>query len=155
MGKVNDIFANNGITKSIKSLSNNEGINKLIDIMDKDFTGLCLLNLNDFDELYGHNKDGEGYSKAIEELDIDIPILLNKLNLDDLLIITADHGCDPTFTEIGHTRDNVPLILYSRNFKEPKRLDERESLADIAATIADNFKVDKPEIGDSFLDKLQ
>ncbi|MBQ6477387.1 MAG: phosphopentomutase [Bacilli bacterium] len=155
MGKVNDIFANNGITKSIKSLSNNEGINKLIDIMDKDFTGLCLLNLNDFDELYGHNKDGEGYSKAIEELDIDIPILLNKLNLDDLLIITADHGCDPTFTEIGHTRENVPLILYSRNFKEPKRLDERESLADIAATIADNFKVDKPEIGDSFLDKLQ
>jgi len=154
IGKVNDILANNGITKNIKSSSNNEGINKLIEIMTKNFTGLCMLNLNDFDEIYGHNRDGEGYSKAIEELDVEIPIILNKLDIDDLLIITADHGCDPTFQGNGHTRENVPLILYSRSFKKPRKLDPRHSMADIAATIADNFKIEKPEIGESLLNKL-
>ena len=154
IGKVNDIFADNGITKSIKSHSNNEGINKLIDIMDKNFTGLCMINLNDFDEIYAHNKDGEGYAKAIEELDVEIPIILNKLDLEDLLIITADHGCDPTLSNGAHTRENVPLILYSRSFKKPRRLDARESIGDVAATIADNFKIDKPELGESILERL-
>ena len=154
IGKVNDIFEQ-GINKHIKAITNSETVNKLLDIMDKDFNGLCLANLSDFDEVYGHNRDIEGYAKAIEELDVDIPIIINKLNLDDLLIITADHGCDPTFEGSGHTREKVPLILYSRNFKEPKRLEERATIADIAATITDNFKLDESEIGTSFLEELK
>lgn len=154
IGKINDIFEQ-GINKRIKAISNNETVNKLLDIMDKDFKGLCLANLSDFDEVYAHNRDTEGYAKAIEELDVDIPMIINKLNLDDLLIITADHGCDPTLEGSGHTREKVPLILYSRNFKEPKRLEERSTIADIAATITDNFKLDSPEIGTSLLEELK
>lgn len=154
IGKVNDIFPKDQINKKIKALSNNEGVNKLLDIMDKDFKGLCLVNLSDFDELYGHNRDVEGYAKAIEEFDVNIPIILNKLNLDDLLIITADHGCDPTFEGYAHTRENVPVIAYSRNFKEPSRLEERNTLADIAATIRENYELEERELGTSFLDKL-
>ena len=122
--------------------------------MDKKFTGLCMVNLADFDSLYGHSRDVEGYAKAIEELDVDIPIILNKLELDDLLIITADHGNDPTFKGNDHTRENVPVIIYSRNFKEPKRLPQFETLANIGATIAANFAVEQPEIGTSILDEL-
>lgn len=154
IGKINDIFEQ-GINKRIKAISNNETINKLLDIMDKDFKGLCMANLSDFDEVYGHNRDVEGYAKAIEELDVNIPIIINKLNIDDLLIITADHGCDPTKEGSGHTREKVPLILYSRNFKEPRRLEERTTIADIAATITDNFKLDEPEIGTSLLEELK
>ena len=155
IGKVNDIFKNNGITKSIKAINNSEAINKLVDIMNKDFTGLCITNLSDFDEIYGHNRDIEGYAKAIEELDVNIPIILNKLNIDDMLIITADHGCDPTFAGNGHTRENVPVIIYSRNFKEPKRLKELSTLADIGNTIADNFKITELKNGTSFLNELK
>ncbi len=154
IGKINDIFEQ-GINKRIKAITNNETVNKLLDIMNKDFKGLCLANLADFDEVYGHNRNVEGYAKAIEELDVNIPIIINKLNLDDLLIITADHGCDPTMEGSGHTRENVPLILYSRNFKEPRRLEERTTIADVAATITDNFKLDAPEIGTSLLEELK
>ena len=155
IGKVNDIFKNNGITKSIKAINNSEAINKLVDIMNKDFSGLCITNLSDFDEIYGHNRDIEGYAKAIEELDVNIPIILNKLNIDDMLIITADHGCDPTFAGNGHTRENVPVIIYSRNFKEPKRLKELSTMADIGNTIADNFKITELKNGTSFLNELK
>ena len=154
IGKINDIFEQ-GINKRIKAITNNETVNKLLDIMNKDFKGLCLANLADFDEVYGHNRNVEGYAKAIEELDVNIPIIINKLNLDDLLIITADHGCDPTMEGSGHTREKVPLILYSRNFKEPRRLEERSTIADVAATITDNFKLDAPEIGTSLLEELK
>ncbi len=154
IGKINDIFDGEGISKKIKAVDNSEGINKLTDIMDKDFTGLCMVNLADFDSLYGHNRDVDGYAKAIEELDVDIPIILNKLELDDLLIITADHGNDPTFKGNDHTRENVPVIIYSRSFKEPKRLEQFKTFANIGATIADNFELNKPEIGESILDKL-
>lgn len=123
--------------------------------MDKNFTGLCMVNLADFDSLYGHTRDVVGYGHAIEELDVDIPIILNKLELDDLLIITADHGNDPTFKGNDHTRENVPVILYSRNFKHPKRLAPFETFANIGATIADNFEVELPLIGESILDDLE
>jgi len=113
-----------------------------------------MVNLSDFDSLYGHTRDVEGYGKAIEELDVDIPIILNKLDLDDLLIITADHGNDPTFKGNNHTRENVPIIIYSRNFKNPRRIPPFETLANIGATIADNFDIQKPEIGESILDQL-
>lgn len=154
IGKINDIFDGQGINKNIKATNNTEAINKLTDIMDKEFTGLCMVNLADFDSLYGHTRDVLGYGHAIEELDVDIPIILNKLEIDDLLIITADHGNDPTFKGNDHTRENVPVIIYSRNFKEPKILPPFETFANIGATIADNFDVDAPDIGVSILDDL-
>lgn len=155
IGKINDIFDGQGINKMIKATDNNEAVNKLIDIIDKKFTGLCIVNLNDFDALYGHKRDVEGYGQAIEELDVDIPIILNKLELDDLFIITADHGNDPTYEGNDHTKENVPVIIYSRNFKKPHRLPEFETLADIGATIAENFDLEQPEIGKSILDELE
>ena len=156
IGKINDIFDGEGITKIVKSSNNNmDTITKLTDIMSKKFTGLCFANLNDFDALYGHTRDIEGYAKAIEELDVEIPLILNKLENDDLLIITADHGNDPTFPGNSHTRENVPVIIFGRRFKEPKKLDPLKTMADIGATIAENFEVEKPEIGTSFLDKLK
>lgn len=154
IGKINDIFDGQGINKTIRANNNIEAINKFTDIIDKNFTGLCMVNLSDFDSLYGHIRDVEGYGRAIEELDVEIPIILNKLELDDLLIITADHGNDPTFKGNDHTRENVPIIIYSRNFKNPKRLEPFETFANIGATIADNFDIESPEIGQSILDKL-
>ncbi len=155
IGKINDVFDGEGITKIIKAPSNIEAINKLTDIMDKNFTGLCFANLNEFDSNYGHRRDIEGYAKAIEELDVEIPIMLNKLDTEDLLIITADHGNDPTFPGNDHTRENVPILIYSRSFLEPKRLPVRNSLADIGATIAENFEVNQPLIGTGFLNELK
>ena len=155
IGKINDIYNGKGITKIIKSTDNNEGINKLTDIMDKNFEGLCYLNLADFDTIYGHKRDIDGYTKAIEAFDVEIPILLNKLEIDDLLIITADHGCDPTFPGVSHTRENVPVIIYSRLFKTPGQLNILDSLADIGATIADNFELPKPWMGKSILENLK
>lgn len=155
IGKIADVFEGEGITKKIKAKDNQEAINKLTDIMGKNFTGLCFANLSDFDSEYGHNRDLEGYAKAIEEFDVEIPMLINKLDTEDLLIITADHGCDPSFKGTFHTRENVPVLIFGRNLKEPKRLDILESMADIGATIAENFDTNKPLIGTSFLDKLK
>ena len=154
IGKINDILDGQGINKMIKASNNNEAINKLTDIIDKNFTGLCITNLCDFDSLYGNIRDVEGFGRAIEELDVDIPIILNKLDLDDLLIITADHGNDPTLGH-DHTRENLPVILYSRNFKSPKRLAQFDTLANIGALIADNFDIEMPEIGTSILEELE
>ena len=155
IGKIYDIFNGKGITKKISSGNNKEGVDKLLDIMDKKFTGLCFVNLNDFDTLYGHRRDSAGYARAIEELDVEIPMILNKLNNEDLLIITADHGNDPTFKGTDHTRENTPVLIYSRIFKEPKILPIMNTFADIGATIADNFDIDKPMIGTSYLEKLK
>lgn len=155
IGKIYDIFNGRGITKKISSGNNKEGVDKLLDIMDKKFTGLCFANLNDFDTLYGHRRDAQGYARAIEEFDVEIPMILNKLNNDDLLIITADHGNDPTFKGTDHTRENTPVLIYSRIFKEPKVLPIMNTFADIGATIADNFGIDKPMIGTSYLEELK
>ena len=154
IGKIAEVFDFEGITKVIKARSNSEGLNKLGDIMSKNFTGLCAINLNDFDN-YGHKRDLDYYAKSIEEFDVEVPMILNRLETDDLLIITADHGCDPTFDGTGHTRENVPVIIYGRNLKDPKKLDILNTMADIGATIADNFEVQKPFVGESFLDKLK
>lgn len=154
IGKIADCFNGQGISKVIRTKSNIDGLNKLTDVMTKNFQGLAFVNLSDFDTDYAHKGDLEGYARAIEELDVEIPIILNKLNNDDLFILTADHGCDLTLGN-KHTRENVPVILFSRSFKEPKRLEILESMADIAATIAENFEVEMPKIGESFLDKLK
>lgn len=155
VGKIHDIFNGKGVTKKISSGSNKEGVDKLLEIMDKKFTGLCFVNLNDFDTLYGHRRDVEGYARAIEELDVEIPMILNKLNNDDLLIITADHGNDPTFKGTDHTRENTPVLIYSRVFNEPKMLPIMNTFADIGATIAENFELDSPMIGTSYLKELK
>ena len=155
IGKISDIFATNGISKIIKATNNVEGINKLLDIMDKNFDGLCFVNLNDFDTLYGHARYINGYKECLEEFDVQIPMILNHLNIDDLLIITADHGCDPTMENYNHTRENVPVIIYSRSMMESGQIDILDTLADIGATIADNFDVEKPWTGMSFLNKLK
>jgi len=156
IGKLNNIVDGEGISKAIKSSSTNiETINKMTDIMEKNFTGVCITNLSEFDSIYGHNRDVEGYANAIEELDVEIPMILNKLNNDDLLIITADHGNDPTFEGNYHTRENVPVIIFGRNFKHPQKMPILNTMADIGATIADNFKVSGTNIGTSFLDQLK
>lgn len=154
IGKINDIFNGCGITKSISTTDNLDGINKIIDTLKTDFKGLCFANLNDFDSKYGHRRNPQGYANLIEEFDNYIPKILNNLNDNDLLIITADHGNDPTFKGSDHTRENVPVLIYSKKLKEPKKLDDLKTFADIGSTIADNFKVTKTNIGTSFKDKL-
>ena len=155
IGKINDIFASSGISKIIKASNNVEGINKILDIMDKNFEGLCFANLNDFNTFYGHARDVQGYKRCLEEFDVQLPLILNKLDIDDMLIITSDHGCDPTFENYNHTRENIPVLIYSRSFLESGQIDILDSLGDIGATIADNFEVEKPWIGTSFLSKLK
>ena len=155
IGKINDLFNGVGVSKIIKASSNVESVNKLIDIMDKNFDGLCFINLNEFDYKCGQARNVEEYKNKLEEFDVEIPMILNKLNIDDLLIITADHGCDPTFANHNHTRENIPVLLYSRNFIGNGQLDILDTLGDIGATIADNFDVEKPWLGTSFLDKLK
>ncbi len=155
IGSVNDLFDGSGISKIIQSSTNTEGINKLLDIMDKNFEGLCFANLSDFNTFFGSARNADGYKNALEEFDVQLPLILNKLNIDDLLIITSDHGNDPTQEGYSHTRENVPVIIYSTSFLESGQLDILNTLGDIGATIADNFGVEKPWLGDSFLNKLK
>lgn len=155
IGKSNEMFESHEISKIVKSQNSNmDTINKLTDIMTKNFTGLCIASLSDFDKEFARNKDVEGYAKAIEELDIEIPLILNKLDNEDLLIITGDRGNDLLAQTNNSTRENVPVMIFSRKLKEPKKMEPLNSLADIGATIADNFELEKPEKGESFLDKL-
>lgn len=156
IGKIKDLFNDRNISKSVKTTNNLDGLMKLIDFAKSDFTGLCFINLNDFDTLYGHRRDKNGYLKALEDLNYYLPIFLNQLKDDDLMIITADHGNDPTFKGTDHTRENVPLLVYSRRFEKTGWLNERDTYADIAATILDNFKIENTlDLGESFLNELK
>lgn len=154
VGKIKDIFDGEGITDSIKTSDNVDGLKVITKMIDKDFKGLCFINLNDFDSKYGHRRDIIGYAKALEETDKYLPIILNKLKQDDLLIITADHGNDPSYTGTDHTREMVPVIIYSSSFKYPKKLVTLKTFADVGQTILDNFKIKIKLVGTSFLDKL-
>ena len=156
LGKIKDIFANKSITTGIKTTNNMDGIMKLNDFVRGEWTGLCFLNLNDFDSLYGHRRDKDGYLKCLEELDHYLPLFINNLKNDDLVIFTADHGNDPTFKGTDHTRENVPVIFYSKSFKYFGKLPTRNTFADIGATILDNYKIEnKLKIGKSYLDILK
>lgn len=150
VGKVGDIFTGRGISTSIDVLDNADGISKIIDLIDEDWRGLLFANLNDFDTLYGHRRDAVGYAAALAEFDGQLPNIMNKMNPRDLLIITADHGNDPTFVGSDHTREYVPLLVYNSNLKGPIDLAERTSFADIGSTIAENFELEEPVIGESF-----
>ena len=156
VGKIADIFDGEGITEANKSKSSVHGMEQTIEIAKKDFTGLCFVNLVDFDALWGHRRNPEGYAQELEKFDVKLGELLPLLREDDLLIITADHGNDPTHTGTDHTREKVPFIAYSPSMRENGQLPESDTFAIIGATIADNFGVDMPEgtIGYSVLDKL-
>ena len=155
IGKISDIYDGEGVTQSLRTISNMDGMDKLVQTLDMDFTGMSFLNLVDFDALYGHRRDPEGYGKALEEYDARLPEVFAKLKEDDLLVITADHGNDPTAPGTDHTREYVPLIVYSKMMSEGKELSIRETFADIGATVADNFKVKMPNFGKSFLSELK
>ena len=153
VGKINDIFNGQGITDSVRTKSNMDGVDQLLNVMKQDFTGLSFTNLVDFDALYGHRRDVVGYAHAIEDFDLRIPEILDAMADDDLLMITADHGNDPTFTGTDHTREYVPLLVYSKQFKGQGQLPQGH-YADISATIAENFAVPATENGESFLNHL-
>ena len=153
IGKINDIFNTCGITEAYKSVSNHNGMEILNETAAKDFTGLCFVNLVDFDALYGHRRDPRGYKECLEEFDRDLSTFLPLMKDDDLLMITADHGNDPTWTGTDHTREYVPIFVYS-NKKNSKDLGTRTTFADLGATIAENFGVKKQSIGTSFLKDL-
>lgn len=153
IGKIVDIFNEKGITEAIRTKSNDDGVTQLLNVMKKDFTGLSFTNLVDFDAKFGHRRNVEGYAQAIEEFDERLPELIDALEENDLFIITADHGNDPTADGTDHTREYVPLLVYSKQFTETKALPQGY-FSDIAATIAENFEVDGTGNGTSFLEEL-
>lgn len=158
IGKIRDIFDGEGITEAVKSASSVEGMEQTIDMAaNKDFTGLCFVNLVDFDALWGHRRDPVGYAKELERFDGKLGELLPLLKEDDLLILTADHGNDPTYSGTDHTREKVPFIAYGTSLTGNGHLEERDSFADIGATVAENFGVTMPEgtIGRSMLSELR
>ncbi|MEH7636148.1 phosphopentomutase [Bacillus pumilus] len=155
IGKISDIYDGEGITSSLRTKSNMDGMDKLVDTLKTDFTGLSFLNLVDFDALYGHRRDPEGYGKALEEFDARLPEVFDLLKEDDLLVITADHGNDPVHHGTDHTREYVPLIAYSKKHQGANELPTSKTFADLGATVADNFKTTMPKYGTSFLSKLK
>lgn len=156
VGKINDIFCGEGITESYRSKSSVQGMEQTIEICEKDFHGLCFVNLVDFDTLWGHRRDPEGYGREIEKFDVNLGVFLEKMKEDDLLIITADHGNDPTYKGTDHTREYVPFVAYSKKMEQGGALENSDTFAVIGATITENFGVEMPEgtIGESVLEKL-
>lgn len=156
VGKIKDIFDGEGITEAYKSKSSVHGMEQTLELADKDFHGLCFVNLVDFDALWGHRRDPIGYGRELEKFDENLGKLIEKLRDDDLLLITADHGNDPTYKGTDHTRETVPLLAYSPSMKAGGKLEDQHSFAVIGATIAENFGVAMPEgtIGESLAEKL-
>lgn len=155
IGKISDIYDGEGVTKSMRTEDNMDGMDKLNDTLKMDFNGLSFLNLVDFDAKFGHRRDPIGYGKALEEYDARLPEVLAQLKDDDLLMITADHGNDPVHHGTDHTREYVPLLAYSPSHKQIKDLGTRKTFADVGATVADNFSVKETGHGKSFLSELQ
>jgi len=152
VGKINDIFAGRGISWSTRIQNNRDGMEKTIALQSRDFNGLCFVNLVDFDMLYGHRNDVDGYANAISETDVQIGEFIGNMKPDDVLIITADHGCDPATESTDHSREYVPMLMIGGSLKKGVNLGTRDSYADIAATVLDMFGVDGKGIsGKSFL----
>lgn len=155
IGKIDDIFNGEGITKTIRTKDNMDGMDKLHEVLKSDFTGISFLNLVDFDALYGHRRDPQGYAAALEEFDKRLEETLSLLHSDDLLIITADHGNDPTMPGSDHTREFVPLLVYTKSLAGGKQLPLRKTFADIGATITDLFNTNSTAFGSSFKNELK
>jgi len=151
VGKIIDIFAEKGITEYVRTANNEEGIERTLENLDKDFNGLSFTNLVDFDMVYGHRNDAPGYAKALSYFDSRLPEMLNKLRDDDILMITADHGCDPVTPSTDHSREYIPLVIYGKNLKKGVNLGTRSSFSDIGATILDYFGLPIEIDGTSFL----
>lgn len=153
VGKISDIFAGSGITEKYFTKDNNEGMEKTFELVDKDFEGLCFVNLVDFDMLYGHRNDVDGYAKAYTEFDKWLETFLPKLREDDILMITADHGCDPSTPSTDHSREYVPLLIYGNKII-PKNLGIRKTYSDIGKTIEEYFGINSDISGESFLKQI-
>ncbi|MFH1282569.1 MAG: phosphopentomutase [bacterium] len=155
VGKIGDIFAGRGITKSFLTKNNEQGVNKTIELIkSKDSRQFIFTNLIDFDMLYGHRNDLEGYANSLEEFDLHLSKILNILGKDDVLIITADHGCDPVTPSPDHSREYVPCMVYGKRIKQGETFGVRTTLADVAATLADIYKIGEWRNGRSFLEKI-
>ena len=150
IGKISDIFAGKGIQHSQKTSSNKEGIEKTIAMLDTEFKGLCFVNLVDFDMVYGHRNNIDGYANAMTEFDVELKTFMDGMQEQDILMLTADHGCDPGFPGTDHTREDVPIIVYGQSVKENVDLNVRSTFADIAATILDIMEIDHDTDGTSF-----
>ncbi|WP_430785442.1 phosphopentomutase [Virgibacillus flavescens] len=155
IGKISDIYDGEGVTESIRTTDNEDGMTKLVESMEQDFEGISFLNLVDFDAKFGHRRDPEGYGKALEAFDVRLPEVLDKMKEEDLLLITADHGNDPVHAGTDHTREFVPLLAYHKNINKGAYIEERNTFADLGATIADNFKIKMPKYGTSFLKDIR
>lgn len=154
VGKIIDIFDGEGITEYYRTKSNEDGMNQTIGLMEKEFNGLMFVNLVDFDALWGHRRNPEGYAKGLEDFDVQLGQLIDLIKEDDLLVVSADHGNDPTFKGTDHTREFVPLLMYSPKIEGSIHLRTRETFADLGQTICENFNVKPTSSGTSFLDVL-
>lgn len=154
VGKIEDIFNKQGITEAIHTKDNMDGVDQTINYMKKENKGLIFTNLVDFDSKYGHRRDVEGYKKALEEFDSRIPEIIDNMKDDDILIINADHGNDPTYKGTDHTREYIPVLVYGKNINKGYNLGTRKSFADIGATVADILNVDLPKHGESFKSEI-
>lgn len=154
VGKIYDIFAGSGITQTVRTKGNEEGIKQTLEYLDKEFEGLCFINLVDYDMLYGHRNDVDGYAKALTYFDEQLPMILERLKEEDILMITADHGCDPGTASTDHSREYTPLVIYGNPIREDNSLGTRESFADIAATILEYFGIEQKTAGTSMLSNI-
>ena len=154
VGKIYDIFAGKGVTDSVRTTNNDEGVERLIERMNKDFTGLCFVNLVDFDMVYGHRNDIDGYAKALSRFDEQLPRIIDALRDEDILIITADHGCDPSTPSTDHSREYVPMIAYGKQIKKGNNIGTRDSFSDIAATVLEYLDIKQQVAGKSFLQDI-
>ncbi len=151
VGKINDIFAGKGITEFVRTQDNADGIEKTMEYMERDFNGLCFVNLVDFDMLYGHRNDVPGYAKALTYFDQQLPKILSALEPEDVLMITADHGCDPGTPSTDHSREYTPFVMYGKNLPHGKNMGTRGSFSDIGATVLDYFGLSGNIAGESML----
>ena len=154
VGKIYDIFAGKGIEHTTRILNNIDGMEKTIALQEEDFNGLCFVNLVDFDMVYGHRNDIDGYAKAATKFDEQLKTFLSRMKDEDIVMITADHGCDPGFKGTDHSREYVPFLAYGKDIKENVNLGTRNSFADIAATIQDIFGIEQITAGNSFKDAI-
>lgn len=155
VGKIEDIFCGKGISEAVHTKHNMDGVDKTLEYMDTLESGLIFTNLVDFDMKWGHRNDPKSYAKGLEEFDVRLPEILNKMKADDILFITADHGCDPTMPGTDHTRECVPFIAYGKNIKSNVDLKVRNTFADMGATLAEMFNVENLENGQSFLSEIK
>lgn len=154
VGKINDIFSGSGITEFVYTSSNADGVNKILEYMDKEFSGLCFVNLVDFDMVFGHRNDVDGYAKALSEFDKSLPRIVSKLREEDVLIITADHGCDPGFIKsTDHTREHIPALIFGKRIK-PTNLGTRKGFCDIGKTVCDYLGIEADIAGESFIKEI-